>query len=118
MAAFPLKMAAFPLEKISSLLSDVSQTTPGMFDDLDLRAEYLLDPFDKTSFLVGTIGPDQLESGKETFERREQEFATRVILDTGLVDKSMQDQPIRVDEQMPLAPIDFLAAVIAVMEDD
>jgi len=41
-----------------------------------------------------------------------------VILDTGLVDKSMQDQPIRVDEQMPLAPIDFLAAVIAVMEDD
>jgi len=92
---------------------DSSQTTPGVFDDLDLPVEYLLDPLDKTPFLVGTIGPDQLESGKETFERFQQEFPPIVILDMSLVDKSMQDQPIRVDEQMPLAPFDFLAAVIA-----
>ncbi len=59
---------------------DVSQATPGVLDDLDLPAERLFDPLGKPPFLVGTIGPDQLESGKETFERREQEFPPIVIL--------------------------------------
>ena len=36
-----------------------------------------------------------------------------MILDIGLVDKGVHDQPIGIDEDMPLAPFDFLAAVIA-----
>src|SRR5882762_1032140 len=82
---------------------DSSQATPGVLDDLDLPAEGLLDPLGKTPFLVGTICPDQLESREETFEWFQQEFPPIVVLDIGLVDQGLQDQPIRIDEDMPLA---------------
>ena len=42
-----------------------------------------------------------------------EEFATLLILDVGLMDHDFQDHAHRVDEDMPLAPLDFLAAVIA-----
>jgi hypothetical protein len=85
---------------------DVSQATPGVLNDLNFPAEYLLDPLNKTTFFVGTIGPDQLESGEETSQRFQQEFATMVILDIGFMDEDLQDQADGIDKQMSFAPLD------------
>jgi hypothetical protein len=43
---------------------DPSQATPGMFDDLHLPAERRFDPLDEAALLVGTISPDELETGQ------------------------------------------------------
>ncbi len=92
---------------------NASQATPGMLDDLHLPAERFLDPLDKAAFLVCTVGPDEFKTGKAALERFQQKFAAMVILDVGLMDEDLQDQPIGIDEQMPLPPFDLLAAVIA-----
>ena len=92
---------------------DASHATPGVFDNLDLPAQRRLDPLDKTTFVVGAIGPDQLETRKALSEGPEQVFATIMVLKTGLMHEQMHDQPIGVDEQVPLAAFDLLAAVVA-----
>jgi hypothetical protein len=84
-----------------------------MLNDLYFPAQELLDPLNKTSFFVGTIGPDQLESGKEASQRFQQEFAALVILDICFVDQHVQDQAHRINKDMSFTPLDFLAAVIA-----
>lgn len=92
---------------------DASQATPGVFDDLDLPAQRRFDPGDKAAFVVSAIGPDQLETRKALFEGPEQAFAPIVVLKTGLMHQQMHDQSIGVDEQVPLAAFDLLAAVVA-----
>jgi len=66
---------------------NAAQAAPGMFHDLDIPAERLLDPLEETAFLVGAIGPDQLESRQAAFEWLQEVFATLVILDVGLMDE-------------------------------
>src|SRR5260221_13651844 len=92
---------------------DATQATPRVFDDLDLPAERRLDPLDETTLVVGAIGPDQLEPRKGSLERRKQELAPIVILDTGFMDEDLHDQPIGVHEHMALAAFDLLAAIVA-----
>ena len=41
---------------------NTSQTTPGMFNNLDVPSECLLDPFDKAPLAVGAVSLDQFES--------------------------------------------------------
>jgi hypothetical protein len=84
-----------------------------MLHHLHLPAKRLLDPCDEAAFVVATISLDELESRKALLEGHEQELATMVILDVGLMNQNMQDWPICIDEQVPLAPLDFLPAVIA-----
>jgi len=92
---------------------DASQAAPRVLDDLYLPAEGFLDPLNKATLVVRTVRPDQLESRKAALERFQEVFATRMILDVGLVDEDVQDQPICIDEQMPLATFDFFAPIVA-----
>ncbi len=87
---------------------DPSQATPGVFDNLDLPAQRGLDPLDKAAFLVSAIGPDQLETRKALSERREQVFATMVVLKTGLVHELVHDQTVGIHQDMALAAFDLL----------
>ncbi len=87
---------------------DTSQATPGVFDNLDLPAQRGLDPLDKAAFLVSAIGPDQLETRKALSERREQVFATMVVLKTGLVHELVHDQTVGIHQDMALAAFDLL----------
>lgn len=82
---------------------DPSKAAPGMFDDLHLPAERRFDPLDEAALLVGTISPDELETGQAARKRFQQEFAAVVILEVGLVHQHMHDQPIGIHEQVALA---------------
>jgi hypothetical protein len=92
---------------------DATQTSPGVFNDLHFPTERLLDPGNKASFVVGTIGPDEFEARKATLERVQQEFAACVILDIGFMHQHLENQAIRINEQVPLSPLDFLPTVVA-----
>src|SRR5712692_4311458 len=84
-----------------------------MFHDLDLPAQRRLDPLVEALLLVSTVGPDQLQTRKDPSERRKQAFAAAVVLDVGLVYQNLQDQPIRIDQQVALAAFDFFASIVA-----
>ena len=88
--------------------SDAPQAAPGMFHDLDLPPQLRLDPLAEAFLLVCAIGPDQLQTRKAPLERRKQELATASVLNVSFMHQHLQDQPIRVDEQMPLASLDLL----------
>src|SRR5216684_8652993 len=84
-----------------------------MFHDLDIPSQRALDPLVEAFLLVAAIGPNQLETRKDPGERRKQAFAAAVVLDVGLMDEHMQDQPIRIDQQVALAAFDFFPAIVA-----
>src|SRR2546430_5786441 len=84
-----------------------------MLDPLYLPAESLLHPSHKIPLLVGAIHPDELETRKAVFQRQEQIFAAVMVLKTGLVHELVHDQPIRVDQEVPLAAFDLFAPVVA-----
>ena len=92
---------------------DASQATPWMFHDLDLPPQLPLDPLAEAFLLVSAIGPDQLETRKAALERRKQGLAAVSVLNVGFMHQHMQDQPIRIDQEMALAPFDLLPAVVA-----
>jgi len=87
----PLGTNLFPIDFNPFRDPETAQAAPGVFNDLDLPAKCLLDPFNKAAFGVSTIGPGQLETGKATLERFKQEFAPLVILDIGLMHQLMDD---------------------------
>ncbi len=92
---------------------DASQATPRVFDDLDLPAELRIDPLAEAFLLICAIGPDQLETRKVSPQRRKQELATASVLKVGFMHQHMQDQPIRVDEQMTFPALDLFSPIEA-----
>src|ERR1700730_3463606 len=84
-----------------------------MFHDLDIPSERDLDPLVEAFLFGAAIGPNQLETGKDPAQRREQVFAAAGVLDVGLTDERMQDQPIRIDQQVALAAFDFFPSIVA-----
>src|SRR2546428_1679879 len=84
-----------------------------MLDPLYPPAESLLPPSHKIPLLVGAIHPDELETRKAVFQRQEQIFAAVMVLKTGLVHELVHDQPIRVEQEVPLAAFDLFAPVVA-----
>ena len=92
---------------------DAWQSAPRMFDDLHGRAKRRLDPLDEAALLVPALGPDELEARKAVLEWFEQAFSTVLILDVGLMHQHVEDQPIGIHEQMPLAAFDLLAPIVA-----
>lgn len=92
---------------------DSSQSAPGMFHDLHLRAERGFDPLDEAAFLVGAIRPDELESRQAVCEGFQQQFAALMILDIGLMHQHLQEQPIGVDKQVALASFDLFPIIVA-----
>ncbi len=109
----PLGANLFPIDFAPFRDPETAQTAPGVFNDLDLPAKRLLDPDNKAAFGISTIGPDQLETGKAILERFKQAFAPLVILDIGLMHQLMDDEPIGIYEDVPLAALDFFATVVA-----
>ena len=91
---------------------DASQAAPGMFHNLDVPSQLRLDPLAEAFLLVCAIRPDQLETRKDPFERCKQALAAAVVLDVGFMHEYMQDQPIGIDQQVALAPLDLLAAIV------
>ena len=79
-----------------------------MLDNLDVPPQRGFDPLNEATLLVAAIGPDEFESRKAALQRSEQQSAAVVILDTGLMDEDLQDQAIRVDQQMTLTALDLL----------
>jgi hypothetical protein len=84
-----------------------------MLHDLDLSAEGGFDPLAEAAFLVSAIGPDELHPREAISQRSQQQFATVVILDVGLMHQHVQQEPVGIDEQMALAPFHPFAAVVA-----
>src|SRR5258707_3917226 len=92
---------------------DATLASPGVLHRLHLPAERLFDPLHEATFLVRTVNPDHLKSGKAASQRFQEEFAAGMILDIGLMHHQVQDHACGIHEDMPLAPFDFLAAVVA-----
>lgn len=65
----PLGANLFPIDFDPLRDSEATQAAPGVFNDFNLPAKRLLDPFHKAAFGVSAIGPDQLETGKATLQR-------------------------------------------------
>ena len=84
-----------------------------MGHNLDDAAQFGLDPCREVEALVAAIGPDQLEPGKDPFEGSQQQFAALLVLDVGFMHELVQDQAVGIDEDVALAALDLLAAVIA-----
>jgi hypothetical protein len=83
-----------------------------MLDNLHVPPERFLDPLDEATLVVRAVSPDVFESWKAPSERSQEMFSSLLILDIGLMDQHLQDQTHGINEQMSLAPFDFLAAVI------
>ena len=84
-----------------------------MFDDLHRRAQRRFDPLDEAALLVGTLSPDELETGQAARKRSQQEFATGVILEVGLMHQHVHDPPSGIHEQMARASLHLFSAIIA-----
>ena len=84
-----------------------------MFDDLDVPPQLRLDPLAEAFLLVAAIGPDQLQTRKDPLERRKQGLAAASVLDVGFMHQHVQNQSIRIDEQVALAAFDPFATIIA-----
>lgn len=92
---------------------DPAQAAPRMLHNVHGPAKLLLDPFDEPTLLVGAVSPDQLEAPKAVSQRFQQQFATLMVLQVGLMDQQMQNPSVRINQQMTLATFYALAAVIA-----
>src|SRR2546425_10036639 len=84
-----------------------------MLHNLDLPSQCRLHPLVEAFFLVSTIGPDQLETWQDPAERRKQAFAAAVVLDIGLMNQDLQDQPVGINQQVALAAFDLFASIVA-----
>src|SRR6266699_2934792 len=84
-----------------------------MFHDFDLPPQRRLDPLAEAFLLVSTIGPNQFETRKDLGERCKQTFAAAVVLDVGLMNQDLHNQPSGIDQQVALAAFDFFPAIIA-----
>ena len=74
-----------------------------MFDDLDLPSQGRFHPLAEATFLVSAISPDEFEPREAALKRSEQIFPSVLILKTGLMSTLMQDQTVRISEDIALA---------------
>lgn len=86
----------------------------GALDDLDDPAARALRGQSRTRSLITGIGEDfqdERPHGPSGF--RENQAGTIAVLDIGRMNGNAQEQAERVDKQMPFAPEDFLARIVA-----
>lgn len=62
---------------------------------------------------ISAISPDPAQAGEATFQERQDQAGAIPVLDVRRMDDDSQDQPERVDDNVPLAAVDLLARVIA-----
>lgn len=61
---------------------------------------------------ISTVGPDPLETGKAAGQFLQNQLGSVSILDIRRMNHAVQDQPERVNDDVPLAPLDFLARIV------
>ena len=62
---------------------------------------------------VGAVGEQRFEIGEQAEQRRQQSEAAVTILNVGGGDDAVQEQALRIDENVPLLALDQLARVKA-----
>jgi len=72
---------------------------------------YGLRPFDEFT-RIPSVCPNELQSRVLPTEFAKHELGTVAILNVGSMDDHGQDQAQGIDDQVPLAPLDFLARVV------
>ena len=70
-------------------------------------------PLAEATFLVSAISPDEFKSRKAALKRSQQVFPPVMVLKTGLMHTLVQDQAVRIYQDMALAAFDLFASVIA-----
>jgi hypothetical protein len=103
----------FPIDLYSFGYPHTANATPGMFHDLDLPPEGGCGPLAEAAFLVSAIGPDELHLWETATKWFQQQFATVVILDVGLMHQHVQQEAVGIDKDMALAPFHAFAAIVA-----
>ena len=91
----------------------------GSFYNLDRATPHFSTPVQQGS-CVATVGPDVFDApaGLLAEESREQLFGAIAVLDVGRQDHYQQQQADRVDQNVALASVDFLARVVAALVAD
>lgn len=82
------------------------------FDDLQDPVTHFLGPFDQFPG-VSPIGPDQLQPGELPDQFRQHQLGPVAVLDIGGMHDNGQKQAQGVYDDVPLAPFDLLAGVVA-----
>jgi len=67
--------------------------------------------------LIGAIGEQFFEKGKQIEQRRQEREAAVAILNVGGGDDAVQEQALRIDQNMALLALDQLARIEAVRID-
>ena len=87
-------------------------------DDFQFPATRLGDDGRRLRSLIASIGEDALDEGKQVARAPvEHPSGAIAILDVGGMNDDIQEQPERVDQDVPLAARDLLARVIALRID-
>ena len=71
----------------------------------------------KDRALIGAVGEQFPEKGKQTEQGRQQRETAVAILNVGGGDDAVQQQALRIDQNMPLLALDQLAGIEAVAVD-
>ena len=91
---------------------DPTDARPPVLDDLQRTAQGSFDPLAHFA-TVSTIRPDMLQAGQLALQGSQQQLGAVPIGHISGVHHGANDQTLGVDQQVALAAIDFLAAVIA-----
>ena len=115
-------------QRLSQAMVRSTTQTPGLDDEAlhpigsldDLGLEIGQDAGQgavKDRALIGAVGEQFPEKGKQTEQGRQQRETAVAILNVGGGDDAVQQQALRIDQNMPLLALDQLAGIEAVAVD-
>ena len=85
----------------------------GAFDDLDIHLRHdFPDGFAKQRALIAAVGVELQQRRELAKQCRHHKFAAIAILNVGGVNDGVDQQALRIDKNMPLLALDFLASVV------
>ena len=138
MDASLMKASALRLRFSQSLASRRQRLTQAMVRSTTQRLGWTMKPFTRSGSLdgsrsrdragcrpgrgerpalVGAVGEQFPEKGKQTEQGRQQRETAVAILNVGGGDDAVQQQALRIDQNMPLLALDQLAGIEAVAVD-
>ena len=123
-----IRTTPWALAATLQLISSFDHPTPGLDDEAlhpigsldDLGLEIGQDAGQgavKDRALIGAVGEQFPEKGKQTEQGRQQRETAVAILNVGGGDDAVQQQALRIDQNMPLLALDQLAGIEAVAVD-
>ena len=96
---------------------DAFHQTPALDDRFTLFGIARSESGRKAGPLIGAVGEQFPEKGKQTEQGRQQRETAVAILNVGGGDDAVQQQALRIDQNMPLLALDQLAGIEAVAVD-